>query len=70
MLAEAYLSLPPHNYVVLYIYKNPNEGDRDGKSAKTSATRNCLVNDHNNYVSPSLPISFFVFMTPFGSKLI
>ena len=29
--------------VLLYKYKNEMKGDRDGKSAKTSATRNCLV---------------------------
>ena len=49
------------------------KGDRDDKSAKTSATRNypsaVVVNDHM-YPRPCLYHFFYVSMTPFGSKTI
>ena len=36
------LSYRNHPDVMIYKCKNRNEGDRDGKSAKRSATRSCL----------------------------
>ena len=47
--------------IILYIY-HEMKGDRDGKSAETSATRHCLYSAVVVNVSPSSPISFFMFL--------